>query len=247
MEQFISEFCPNLSEDYTPPPPPELSFKNSDTLEKKITDREFKAALPSTKKESSPGLDKINYKLIDKLPESYKQILLSIFNKLMEEGKFPDSWRDFLVFLIPKPTPGKFRPITLASCVLKLFEKIVCNRLNWWLENEKIFPPSFNGFRKMKSCADNLAIITTEAYTGFVKREYTAAFFLDIQGAFDHVDPNELYEELADIGVPKHIATFIYFLLAYRRAFIVVGGELGGSNTKLLQCRSRGITAYKTS
>ena len=49
------------------------------------------------------------------LPEISLTRLLHIFNNIFETGVFPLGWRDFLVFLFPKSTLRKFRPIALAS------------------------------------------------------------------------------------------------------------------------------------
>lgn len=228
MRSFITEFCPQLDHDYTPPPPPTIPFQTNPFLQKKFSPNELKQALNSTKKNSSPGLDKIDYFIINKLPQNYKDSLLSLFNELLSAGQFPDSWRKFLIFLLPKSTPGKFRPIALASCFLKLCEKLISNRLIWWLETQDKFPITQFGFRMLRSCADNLAILSTEILTGFAANQYTACVFIDIKGAFDNVDPKTLYKDLARLGIPQKIANFIYFLLAYRQSYFVVQGELEG-------------------
>ena len=39
------------------------------------------------------------------------------------------------MFLIPKSTPGKVRPIALASCLFKCLEKMVYFRLSFFIEH----------------------------------------------------------------------------------------------------------------
>lgn len=45
-----------------------------------FTMRELTSVIKSFKKRSSPGLDRIDYSIIDDLPEKYLLILLNIFN-----------------------------------------------------------------------------------------------------------------------------------------------------------------------
>lgn len=133
--------------------------------------------------------------MITKLPSCFHTHILDTFNSIFQNQTFPPSWHEFLVFLLPKSTPGKFRPITLASCMLKLMEKLIITRLSWWVEANNILPSTQFGFRKGKSCAF-LAILTTEIITGFAKNRSTTCIFLDIKGAFDNVIPSKLIHTL---------------------------------------------------
>lgn len=71
----------------------------------------------NTRRRSSPGFEQIDYNMISALPVEYLQILLDIYNDLLETGLFPVSWHHSLVFLIPKSAPGRYRLISLTSCL----------------------------------------------------------------------------------------------------------------------------------
>lgn len=86
----------------------------------------------------------------------------------------------------------------MASCILKLCEKMLNYRLSYWMESNKLFAPNQFGFRKGKSCADNLSIITSEIQKSFYKGESLAALFLDVKGAFDGVIPDLLINDLIE-------------------------------------------------
>lgn len=103
-------------------------------------------------KKSSPGIDGIDYLIVSHFPESAREILLVLFNEFFALRLYPAEWKDFLIFCIPKnETKRKFRPIALASCLQKITERLICNRLNWWLETKHLFPSSQFGFRKNNS------------------------------------------------------------------------------------------------
>lgn len=53
-------------------------------------------------KKSAPGCDKINYEIILALPDFMKRVLLDIYNDVIQTSEFPNEWKDYLCFFIPK-------------------------------------------------------------------------------------------------------------------------------------------------
>lgn len=97
--------------------------------------QELKFVLDNLNIKSSPGLDNIDYKIISNLPDSALCILLDLYNDLYRTRSFPREWHEFSVFFIPKAGSSKMRPISVASCLCKTLERIICNRFLWWLEH----------------------------------------------------------------------------------------------------------------
>ena len=63
------------------------------------------------------------------------------------------SWRQSHIVPIPKPDKDttnqtNYRPIALTSCVCKVMERMINNRLVWYLERNKLITPTQSGFRK---------------------------------------------------------------------------------------------------
>lgn len=85
--------------------------------------KEFNIAISQIRKKSSPGLDQISCTMINALPDKYKDLLLNLFNRFLE-GVILPSWKVALVIFIPKANNDGLRPISLLSCVVKIFEKI---------------------------------------------------------------------------------------------------------------------------
>jgi len=192
---------------------------------KVFSETELYAAIKKMKLNSAPGIDQIDNRVISTLPNEYYKIVLAIFNSILVEGSFPTQWKQSLVILIPKFDSHSFRPISLLSCLLKLMERMVYNRLQWHVESQYIIPDSQFGFRPGRSCTDCLVTFSCEVYNGFAHGFSTIAAFLDIKGAFDNVIPNILIQELANIGVPARIRMFIYNLISDRSLQFIVGGE----------------------
>ena len=201
------------------------SSLNSDYLCNPSGFEELSSALEKTKSRSSPGLDKISFLVLKNIPESSLNLLLHIYNSIFDRRLFPDPWRDFLIFLLLKTALRKFRPIALASCFLKLLERLILNRLYFWLENNNFLPESQFGFRKDRSCSDNLAILLAEICLASPSNEFTACLFLDISAAYDNVIPNILLDVMLQLGIPKIICIFKYNLKIKQKIFFRINGE----------------------
>ena len=85
---------------------------------------------------SSP--DQIAYPLLKHLPEPAQLLLLSLFNRFWYSHTFPSCWKPTTIIPIHKPgkptsSPSSFRPISLTSCISKLFERLILSRLTFTL------------------------------------------------------------------------------------------------------------------
>ena len=99
---------------------------------------------------------KITFNMIKNLGNMSKTYLLRYYNKLWKENLFPDAWRHAIVVPILKPAkdpsnPTHYRPVSLTSSLCKLMEKIINNRLTWFLKKNKLITPTQFGSTKKRS------------------------------------------------------------------------------------------------
>ncbi|CAB0044271.1 unnamed protein product [Trichogramma brassicae] len=113
----------------TPTIADEIQFFNE-----RFSFQEFNTALASKRESSASGMDGIGFDTIKSLSMKYKLLLLDIYNEMLSQASFPDSWRDVFMIFIGKPSGPGLRPISLTSCFCKLFETLVRNRLQWYAE-----------------------------------------------------------------------------------------------------------------
>ncbi len=93
--------------------------------------------------DSATGPENIHDQMLKHMPESASSVLLQIFNDLWKSGNFPESWCEATVIPIPKPgkdpmEPTSYRPIALTNCLCKTFERMVTERLAYFLESNGI-------------------------------------------------------------------------------------------------------------
>ena len=122
-------------------------------------------------KDSGPGPDDITISMIKNLTTPAKHTLLKALNKLWEARVYPEQWSKEIKLPFLKPgkdpnLPSSYRPISLTSCICKLFERMVNHRLMWFLEKNNILCPEQLGFRKHRSTIDALTKLTCHIEKG---------------------------------------------------------------------------------
>ena len=190
--------------------------QNNDFLDKYFEFHEFNSTLNSTKIKSAPGPDGITYETLKNMPLKIKLILLDIYNELFRSGDYPISWKKSYIHFIDKPGNKGVRPISLTSCLCKHFEMLVKIRLQWWVEYTNVLPINQCGFRRGRSCSDNLLNLLLEVDESLSNKEEVFAAFLDVNSAFPSVNSDILLTKLADIGCSLNIIKLAKFLTHQR-------------------------------
>jgi hypothetical protein len=184
-----------------------------------LTLRELQWAL-QTSTSKSPGPDTIPYSILQQIPPDQLQRLLKFYNHIFTTG-FPAQWREG--FIVPILKPGKpatnvssYRPITLTNCLSKIFEKILNQRLQAFLEEKNFFDPCQSGFRSSHSTLDALTRLETAAKESINEGKYCIAIFLDIERAFDTVWHRGILDKLYRLGLRGNLGRIIQGFLQDR-------------------------------
>ena len=155
--------------------------------------------------------------------------LLHIFNLSLSLHSFPSIWKTFSIISIykmgkPLDSPASFRPISLTSCVSKLFERIILSRLLFVLESNFILSPRQAGFRPGWSTLNQILYLSQSMSDGFSKPRpgsRTILATIDFLKAFDSVWHPALFHKLISAGLPPCLACWTQSFLFDRRASVV--------------------------
>ena len=168
-----------------------INFETNEELEYNYSFSmiEFENALNSSNN-SAPGKDNISFEMIKNLAPLAKSFILKYYNHLWKNKMFPKDWKHAIIIPIAKPgkdptIPTNYRPISLTSCLCKLMEKMVNNRLVYYLDKNKVLSPTQSGSRKNRSTLDPLTSLENQIRRGFEQKMVTIAIFFDIQKAYD--------------------------------------------------------------
>ncbi|CAH2049018.1 unnamed protein product, partial [Iphiclides podalirius] len=210
--------------------PPEGEPLNS------VTPEEVQDIIKNLKPKSAPGPDNISNKILKALPGPLLCLLATIFNTLLSSCSFPDDWKQATVIGIRKPNkpanqPSSYRPISLLSCLGKLYEQLLLNRVKEHVFSNGHLPTEQFGFRARHSCPDQLYRLTEHILKGLnhPKHISTGALFFDVAKAFDKVWHNDLLYKLYTLKVPDRLVHTIRAFLLNRSFRYRVEGTLSTS------------------
>ena len=141
----------------------------------------------------------------------------------------PD-WKETIVIPVRKPNkpasdPQSYRPIALSSILCKILERLVTNRLSWYLETNKLLNESQCGFRKNRSTIDQLVRLHDAINKSLSTGGYLVGVFLDFKAAFDLVWREGLLFKLRGLGIGGNMHRWINDFLTGRTIKVKVGGE----------------------
>jgi len=195
-------------------------FDFSDDQFAKITFSELSEILKNLKVDSSPGEDGVQNRFLKNLSSRGMDLLLKLVNMSLIEG-LPSAWKAAVITMIPKKdikstNHADYRPISLLSCVGKVAERVVKNRLYAFLENNKLIIQEQSGFRNKRGTSDNLLFMTQKIQECLNRYKKVCGIFFDISKAFDKVWHAGLIYKLIYLGVPVYIIRFIRNFLSDR-------------------------------
>ena len=206
-----------------------MNFKsnNTESYNKDFTPKELRNALKRAH-DTAVGPDDIHYQMLKHLPLSCLSILLSIFNQIWETGNFPPSWREAIVIPVAKPgkdnsDPSNYRPIALTSCICKTMERMVNDRLVWFLESNNLIANVQCGFRRQRGTLDHLVRFETFIREAFIRKEHAVSVFFDLESAYDTTWKYGIMNDLFDFGIRGRLAYFISAFMDERRFRVRVG------------------------
>ena len=142
----------------------------------------------------------------------YEQLAI-LYSDMYNHGHIPEGLKKGIIITIhkggrkPKADPNNYRAITLTSCILKLLERILLQRVEAALNT----PLSVlqGGFRAGLSCS--MSSLMLKECISFAKENNSKLFvcFLDVQKAFDCVWHNGLFVKLYEMGIRSNLLRII--------------------------------------
>ena len=166
-------------------PPPQLQ-------EVQVTEPEVLKALNSLKVNKSTGPDEIPTKLLKMTALLIAAPLTKLFNKILQAGLYPTSWKIATVTAIYKrkgssSDPSNYRPISLLSCLSKVLEKLVFGKIYKHLTDNNILPDKQSGYRPGHSTQMQLLYLTHQLYSALDQNLDFTTVYLDIRKYFDRI------------------------------------------------------------
>ena len=157
--------------------------KNKAPPSEEIALKELRDNISRLKTKSSAGIDGIHNCMLKHLPQNFLRYILKLCNMSIKLGKIPEAWKEARLTMIPKgkksrSDPANYRPISLLSCLGKLLERIVAQRLQKFLESNKKLAKHQSGFRTGRRTSDNLVFFSQKVSEAFNRGKKYCLFTL---------------------------------------------------------------------
>ncbi|MCG8033764.1 MAG: reverse transcriptase family protein [Candidatus Thiodiazotropha taylori] len=230
----------NTSEDNT-----DFDFHNSkfniedsnQMLNENISESEISLAIRGLKSGKAAGHDEIINEYINSTAPTLLPLYMKLFNTIFDSGILPESWLEGKICPIYKnkgaqSDPENYRPITVLSCLSKLFTSILNNRLTHFLDAFDLLNENQAGFRKGYSTTDHIFTLNAliELFKAKKKKLYCA--FIDFSKAFDSVWRIGLWRKLLDTSVNGKFFRLVHNMYEGIKSSV----SINGNNSAFFAC-----------
>ena len=210
----------------------ELKSNNKiiDILDKEITMSELTNCAKQLKNGKSVGQDRVSNEMIKCSLTLVGPILLNFFNTILQFQKTPIMWGSGWIVPIyksgPTDDPKNYRPITVTSCISKLFTLILNSRLITFLDKYNIINDYQIGFRKNSRTTDHIFLLKTIIDYYKKKHKHIYACFVDFSSAFPSIWRSGLFYKLYQSGLSSKFINIMASLYSHTVCSVKLKGKL---------------------
>ena len=185
------------------------------------------------------GPDGIHGKILKNCAVSLAYPLSVIFRVSYNSGMIPKDWK--LANVVPvykkgsKTSVENYRPISLTSLVMKIFEKIIRDEL--MMRCETLLGKSQHGFLPNKSCTTQLINFADNVSQALNQSLRTDIVYFDFAKAFDSVNHDVILKKLKNRF--KIDGTMLKFLVGYlqnREQCVIIDGKRSKKCSSPIRC-----------
>lgn len=200
-EQLMNEEFPSETMPYISPTEGPIRY---------ISPQEVLTAISKMKYHKANGPDQIPADIWKKLKVAAVPWLTKLFNRIVTDGKIPESWRNSILCPLYKQKGdiaqcGNYRGVKLTSHTLKMFERIIASRIS----DYSVITENQFGFTPGKSTIDAIQTIRVIMEKHRANKENLYLLFIDLEKAFDRVPRNLVWQALRAQNIPEHYVQLI--------------------------------------
>ena len=175
-------------------------------LDREIEENEILEAIDKLKNAKACGLDSIANEYIKVTKNLLLSLYVKIFNIVYSHGVIPESWTSGVIKPIYKnkgPTndPDNYRPITILSCLGKLFTSVLNSRITKYLNAYKLLGEEQLGFRASYSTIDGIFVLHSLRELLRTRNKKLFCAFIDLKKCFGSIWRDGLWLKLYNMNL----------------------------------------------
>lgn len=210
----------------------DINMDNDQFIDLKFHELDIFLLLRDTNPTKAAGPDGIHGIFLKNCASSLAKPLSILFNISFVTGCIPDEWK--LASVVPvhkkddKGSVENYRPISLTSLIMKIFER--CIRKQLFAVCEELIDPRQHGFLNSKSCTTQMVPFTYDLALTLNNKSKSDVIYFDFAKAFDSVSHDLILKKLKDnFNVDGLMLRFIKSYLQGRQQQVVVGGAISST------------------
>ena len=147
-------------------------------------------------------------------------LLTTFFNLIFSNARYHLSWSNAKLFMLFKrgnrKDPNNYRGISIINSIAKIFDMVLCNRLEQWFKPYR----EQAGAQKGRGCTEQ--IVTLRLLTDYAKKKKTKLFltFVDFSKAYDVVPRNMLFMVLKQLGCGAAMLSIIIAMYSITKSVL---------------------------
>ena len=226
QSQYIKAFS---NPDNVDPDNININEKTQNILEDMdVTEQDVIKAIEDMQSSSAPGPDKFPSILLKECKEILAPPIALLWQTSLEHGEIADMFKEQSITPIykkgSKSVPANYRPVSLTSHLIKLFERIIRKKMVAFIEQNDLLSPNQHGFRSGRNCLTQLLHHIDEIMCDLDSDDNADVLYLDFSKAFDKVDHNILLRKLQSYGIKGKLYNWISAFLTGRKQYVIVDG-----------------------
>ena len=210
----------------------DIDFTNDSSNDIDLSAARVKSVLDNLETNNAQGPDAINGVVLKNCSKSLSYPLHKLFNLAYNTGYLPSEWK--LANVVPihkkddKNKVVNYRPISLTSLVMKVFERILHDEL--LTRTQEKFDQRQHGFLKNKSCNSNLLTFTESIARSLHEKIGTDVIYFDFAKAFDTVSHDLILQKLkVQYKIDGTLLKFFANYLQGRKQQVIIDNAVSNS------------------
>ncbi|PJE77717.1 hypothetical protein CI610_03355 [invertebrate metagenome] len=172
------------------------------------------------------GHDTISHHMLKFTANSICKPLSILFNMSFNQKSFPEIWKKGVVLPLFKKGDrhlvSNYRPITLLSCIGKVFERVVFKHIYNYFHENSLFYEKQSGFMSCHSTVHQLIEIYHNICCSLEEKKHACLIFCDISKAFDRVWHKGLLIKLEAYGIRGDLLEWLKNYISDRQQQVIV-------------------------
>jgi len=225
VEQYSSSFS-QPDPEYKIENPSEFFSMNEESVgpilgDIDFTQKSFIDAIKEVKNNAAPGTDRFPAILLKECAEELSEPLYILWRHSLNNGDIAPLLKTAVICPIlktgsPRNHPKSYRPVSLTSHIIKVFERIVRTAIvNHLVDNDSL-PEDQHAYIRGRSTHSQLLNHVEEAIRNWEEDKATDTIYLDFAKAFDKVDHDILCHKLKALGITGKVGVWIKEFLTGR-------------------------------